>query len=164
MFLDSTPIINFNSRINRPDLLFQFILFGNKLNTTNNVRQEIAKGFSKHFLEESIKDKKIFVAKITEQEILNLEAQFPFIGKGELSIIAVCQKHKAKGYDSICILDDKKATNVAKSVSVKFEGTCKLIKHLVDKDIINKLEANKLIDKLIQNGFFLKKSHLKDMW
>jgi predicted nucleic acid-binding protein len=158
--LDSTPIINFNSRMSRPDLLFLFITYGFLLETTEAVVEEISKGFSKSFLLESIKNNKI---KLNSIDLLNqekLKAQYPFLGSGEISILC-CALILQNQYDEVtCIFDDRLANRTAKELNLSSQGTCNLLKELVKSGDISKTEFYSLVDKLILNGFFLKKSDI----
>jgi predicted nucleic acid-binding protein len=57
-----------------------------------------------------------------------------------------------------CIIDDKKARNIAEKHNVVFTGTIGLIELLLKKQAINKDKRNELINKLSSSRFRMKKS------
>jgi len=159
--LDSTPIINFNSRISRQDLLFLFITYGFSLETTNAVVEEISKGFSKKFLLESIQENKIKLNPVDSLNQEKLKAQYPFLGGGEISILCCALTLKKTSAEVNCIFDDKLANKIAKELNLTSQGTCNLLRDLVKRGVITQQEFCSLVDELIHNGFFLNKSDIR---
>lgn len=159
--LDSTPIINFNSRISRQDLLFLFITYGFSLETTESVVEEISKGFSKKFLLESIQQNKIKLNSVDSENQQKLKAQYPFLGSGEISILCCALTLKKTCAEVNCIFDDKLANKIAKELNLTSQGTCNLLRDLVKRGVITQQEFCALVDELIHNGFFLNKSDIR---
>jgi predicted nucleic acid-binding protein len=158
MVLDATPIINFNDRLKRPDLLLKFLDCGYALCTTDEVRKEIFKGRSTAFLEGCIAKRQIKLLITNEINFEQLKSNYPFLGNGELATI--CASSQVGASDNVCILDDKKAVQVARELGINVRGSIGLLGDLVKRQIISDDEFSSLIENMSAKGFFLKKTDL----
>jgi predicted nucleic acid-binding protein len=141
MISNSTPLICL-SKLNRLDFLK--LLF-RKVIITPGVQKELLIKEKDGFLliEKAIKDKWIEV----HAPKFNVDY---FLGKGENEVINLA---KEKNYK--VIIDDLKAIRILENLNIDYIRTTTVILLSLKNKIINKFEAKRLIDKLIENGYYI---------
>ncbi len=58
----------------------------------------------------------------------------------------------AREESDLAVIDDKKVRSVAEKEKIKFVGTATLLRAVIDKKLINRAEAEQLIDKIAVIG------------
>jgi len=141
MICDSTPLILL-AKIDKLDLLkkiFKTVII------TEDVRDEILKEDKPGYLtiQNAIRDKWIKIKSPKDNQNLQL-------GKGENSAINLAREIKDE-----LIIDDALAITAAKELGINTTRTTTVIFMAVKKKIINKEEGIKLINNLIENGYYI---------
>lgn len=93
---------------------------------------------TKEKINTEIKNGRIKVENIvTQNELDSLKNRYPFLGKGEISIIQTALKLNASDKRYYAILDDSRARKVATRLGVNLTGTYGLLKALKEKGCID---------------------------
>lgn len=145
--LDSSALIY----LGKIGLLNKLKLLGEKFIIPSKVYQEVVViGEEKNEPEVSlIKElivKKVFLVKIAKGKI----EVFPSLSEADKEVLLL-----AKETNSIAIIDEIYANNVAESYGIESHGTIYLILKLLKEKIIKKNEAIDYVDKIIKIGFYL---------
>ncbi len=141
MISDTSPLI-FLSKIGKLELLKELFI---KIKITNAVKEEI-------FIEGKTGSEAIGNAIESGWIIIESpkkEISFGF-GPGEQTAISLAVENK----DSL-IIDDALAIKAAKSFDVNVLRTTSIIFLALSKNLINKKEALSLLNKLIENGYYI---------
>ena len=149
MILDASPLICL-SKVNKIDLLK--LLFKDLI-ITSDVKDEILKEEKPEFniLKKVIKEEWIKIKNPKENIDLGL-------GKGENSSINLAKELK----DSF-ITDDSSAIKSAKMFGIDVFRTTSVIFLAVDKKLISRKEALNLINRLIDNGYYISPQIYKEI-
>ena len=142
MICDSTPII-FLSKINKLELfkeLFTSIIIPESVKEETLIENK--PGYEA--IKKAIEEKWIKIANPKKRLELNL-------GKGETDAISL-----AKEKSETLIIDDAYAIKAAKFYDVDIIRTTTLIFIAINKKIISKKEAVNLLNKLIEQGYYIK--------
>lgn len=149
MISNTSPII-FLAKINRLNLLKS--LYGD-ISITKEVRDEL-------FV--NGKPDTEVISKAIQEGIISIKGPnklLPLgVGKGEDSAISLAVESK----DSL-IIDDSFATTVAKSLNIKTLRTTTVIFTALKKRLITRLEALNLINKIIEEGYYIAPKYYKDI-
>ena len=141
MISNASPII-FLANINQLNLLKK--LFG-KVTITELVKEEVLienkPGYA--ILDKAIQEKWIVIENPKRIKINEIK-------KGEDLVIALAKEKK----DNV-IIDDANAIKKAISLNIPFIRTTTIIIGASNRNIISKKEASKLIDKLIEAGYYI---------
>jgi predicted nucleic acid-binding protein len=157
--LDSSPVIAFYTELDEPDMLHKFTDLGYELRIPRSVLKEIENGRTSDPLKSNIANGNIeILASLPEEDIFNFKNRYPYLGYGEIEVILWWLKLESSVDKNYCIIDDKKARNIAEKHNVVFTGTIGLIELLLKKQAINKDKRNELINKLSSSRFRMKKS------
>jgi predicted nucleic acid-binding protein len=153
LILNATPIIYIcktglvgNLRTLRPAF---------RLLTTREVYEEVyVKGVGK-VVSETGSLKELFDGNVVEVESPKQASQIDGryrssgIHPGEASVISL-----ALELDGIAILDDKRATRVAKALGVGLSGTPGILIELVRRNAMSKIDARIALEKMIEEGWY----------
>ena len=141
MICNSTPLILL-ARINKLELLKK--LFGT-ITIPEDVKKEVIVENKPGFivLNNAIKDKWIRIRNPKNNKELNL-------GKGENAAINLAMEAKDR-----LIIDDAVGIRVAQELNIETLRTTTIIFMALKKKIINKEDAIELINKLIENGYYI---------
>ena len=152
--LDSSVIIAFYSELKQPDLLHEWTKLGHDLYIPDGVKNEIVEKSTKKILKTNI-DKGLIIelTNIKKKSLEEFKNRYPFLGAGEIEVLIWARTYKERNICSYCILDDKKARNVAERLDLNFTGCIGLIQKLVDKNVISSDEKKSLYKKLRSSGF-----------
>ena len=149
MIVDSSPII-FLSKIGRLNLLnylFKSLFITSKVKEEVLVKDKV----ECRAIEEALK--KGWLKIRNPKNELKLE-----LGNGEQSAISLAYE-----IDDCVVLDDATATKAANSIGLKTLRTTSIIFMAVEKKLINRKEAEDLINKLIKNGYYIKTEFYADI-
>lgn len=144
MISNSSPLI-FLAKINSLNLiknLFNFIEIPEEVKKEILIKEK--EGFIS--LEQAIKENWIKTVQLNK----NIDYS---LGKGENAAINL-----AKEKNKSLMIDDSKAIKIAESLGIKTLRTTSLIFLALKKKLINKGEAIKLINKLIESGYYISPS------
>ncbi|MEK6857783.1 MAG: hypothetical protein AABX39_04315 [Nanoarchaeota archaeon] len=140
----NSTVIIFLAKIRKLELLDIF----NNLFTTDTIKEEILQGkeipdAERNILEKLFKEK-IKLENPKEELDLDMEA-------GEKSAISLCTGKEVDFFLS----DDKKARTAAEFLSIKILGTLGIILLNLKHKKINKNEAKKIVQLLVQNSYYI---------
>ena len=110
------------------------------------VQEALREGWLKEFVLRSKKEKILF-------EILSVS-----LGLGEASSIAAA---KSRGYIFAC--DDRAARREAELIEVKLTGTIGILKNAVRQKVVNMMQGNRILEKMIETGFYSPAGSLKEI-
>ncbi len=114
----------------------------------------VPKDVIKELFEKSFPENEIIKNELTNKFIIEREVEkildLP-LDIGEKAAISLCLEKNIK----IFLSDDKKARNYASSIGIRPVGVCGIILLNLKENRINKIYARKLIDKLIENNYFM---------
>ena len=138
-------------------------LYGQTACITNFVSAEILRGIQQGHkdlvrVQEAIKTgwpKEVVLSSKKEKSLF--EALSVSLGLGEASSIAVA---KSRGYVFAC--DDRAARRDAGLLSVKLTGTIGIIRKAANQKIVNLNEGNRILTKMIDEGFYSSVKSLED--
>jgi len=80
------------------------------------------------------------------------------LGDGENSSINL-----ARETESVLVMDDIAGVKISRSLDLKVARTCALIIHAFRKKIIKKKEVLKIIDSMVEAGYYMSSSHYADV-
>lgn len=86
----------------------------------------------------------------------SLQDRYPYLGPGEVNILALALIHKKNGDDYFCIFDEKRARKVAESLGLSFMGTIGLLRELEREGLLPREERIQLEAKLAKSPFYYK--------
>lgn len=82
-----------------------------------------------------------------------LRARYPYLGAGEIAVLARAQQLAAERTPYTCVLDDKRARNVAQALKLELTGTLGLLARLEQRGAITGAERLALVAELRARGF-----------
>jgi predicted nucleic acid-binding protein len=150
MIIDASSIIAFYSEdeLNEPDLLHTLLQNNRRLIIPIAVYEEIRKGGKQTFsvLSKAIENNKIKVCSdITPEETELFGKRHPRLGDGELQVLLLGLRHKAKGTAYCCVIDEGAARSIAKRNGLAVKGTKGLIFLLNQIGVIDKSKMENLL-------------------
>lgn len=148
IIVDTTTLFNF-SLINRLDILAVVV---GKICTTEQVMEEIKMCTARNVLPE-VDLSQVEIIYRTEEDKSLFSRLNEMFGKGEASCLAVCVSHGFK-----ILTDDMDARKFAHRMGIPVSGTIGVLVSAIEKGIISKQEADDLLSKMIDKGFY---SHIK---
>lgn len=149
MISDTSPIIFF-AKIKRLDLLEN--LYG-KIKITQEIKEELLckDKPDTESVKEAIQQGKIIIE--SQSKTLNLS-----LGKGESSAISLAVELKEP-----LIIDDYPGFKAAQSLNIKTFRTTSVIFSAVKKKILTKKEALDIINKIIEEGYYISTKYYKEI-
>ncbi|MCG7848353.1 MAG: hypothetical protein MIO93_04140 [ANME-2 cluster archaeon] len=157
--LDSSPVIAFYTELDEPEILHKFIELGYELKIPRSVLKEIENGRTSDPLKSNMANGNIeILASLPEIDIFHFKNRYPYLGNGEIEVILWWLKLDSSVDKNYCIIDDKKARQIAEKHNVVFTGTIGLIELLLKKQAITKDKRDKLLNKLSSSRFRMNKS------
>lgn len=81
------------------------------------------------------------------------------LGDGELAVLAIGEELENNGDDYFCVLDDGLARDACEHRELEYTGTIGLVAMLVDEDLIDLDEGNRLIEEMKAGGTHLPDNH-----
>ena len=93
---------------------------------------------------------------VNMQDLIKFRNRFPLLAEGELAVLFLVLHYKEsdiKAVSATAILDDKAARNVAKKLGISYFGTLKLLKFMLDSNVITKSQFYAFLSKLKDSGF-----------
>lgn len=86
-----------------------------------------------------------------------IKARYPYLGDGEISVLARGQQLEKEEASYTCVLDDKRARNVATALGLQFTGTLGLLNRLEQRGVLDRDERKALTVELRARGFRIPK-------
>jgi predicted nucleic acid-binding protein len=83
-----------------------------------------------------------------------VHARFPYLGPGEVNVLAWGLQFREERRPYLCVLDDKRARSAADSLQVEKIGVIGLLRLLEDRGVLNHVQRAALEATLQQTGFF----------
>lgn len=83
------------------------------------------------------------------------------LGEGEIAVLTLGEYFERKNKSYCCILDDQRAREVCRELNLILKGTLGLCNILIEKGIIKKSKADKIIQKMKEKGARLPEDHQK---
>ncbi|RLG58728.1 hypothetical protein DRN86_05310, partial [Candidatus Geothermarchaeota archaeon] len=151
--VNASFLIAIYAELERQDLIDKLCELGYELLIPKGVLEELknGKGFVK--IQKDISSGKIKILEsILETELNNFSKRYPSLHRGELEVIIQGLKLKDRAR---CILDDKRARKVSRSLGLRIIGTLGVLKLLKDNGAINQHEFEDILRELKQKGFRL---------
>jgi len=160
MIIDASSIIAFYSEdeLNESELLHALVQSNRNLVIPIAVYEEIRKGGKPTFsmLSKAIENNKIKVSSdITPEETALFGKRHPRLGDGELQVLLLGLRLKAKGTPYCCVIDEGAARSIAKRNELAVKGTKGLIVLLNQIGLIDKSKMENLLYKLEHCNFRL---------
>ncbi|KZX16799.1 hypothetical protein MBCUT_05180 [Methanobrevibacter cuticularis] len=165
---DTSPIILFVDFIGSRECIDYLCRLGKNISISqevyNEYYHETTYWLNNNLLKHYIENQKInLIKKDISEELSELSKRYPSLHEGELSIIALgklCQKN-SKNY--LCVIDDKKARNIAKKLNLNLSGSIGLIKLLKSKNIFNENDINFIISDIENSKFYVSNDILMEL-
>lgn len=151
---DSSSVIAFLHDLDRPDLLEQLCTEDRKLLICEAVAKELRGGKTGKHLHKcpSLEYPADSHGIDTEQ----LAARFPYLGPGEIGVLAWGLHHSGRASRYVLVLDDKRARTAASKLNLKLTGTIGIIRSMNDLGIVPHEEAADLEKTLRTSRFWYK--------
>ncbi len=151
--LNASPIIAFfeELRSHRTLLLLKHLKY--ELYVPQAVRDDIVKEPSAHLLSQCISDGDIVVLPSQGRDIAReFQLAHPALGTGELEVILHALDLRTET-EVVCILDDRPARRVARSLDLSIIGTVGILKLLRDSRLTSRAEDSVLRKRLRSSSF-----------
>jgi len=154
--LDTSSVIAFYDELADPALLLAWTSIGHELCLPRQVFNEIGNCDRTHKLvNPDIANGKIRILDLIDGLTLSaLSKRYPYLGQGEISVIAT-GIHLMGSARYFCVLDDRKARDVAMKLNLPVVGTVGLLDKLVDKGHLDVSRRNECLRQLRSCGFRL---------
>lgn len=139
------------------DLLGSISKMCQNLVIPHRVYGEVLRGPSGKELEKMISEKKLRVTRaIEDTDVDNFKEMYGQLHAGEIDTMLTYERISGRG-ESLCILDDKHARNVARLMGIKFTGMFGLLCVVRDRGIISAGAFDVAIEALKKSGFYMPK-------
>lgn len=140
--VDSSCIICLFKEINKPFILMDWCKRNHEIVLTTQVYTELQKNIeTKNKIKPEIDKGNIQIKNTTEPDKIDvLSNRYPFLGRGEISIIQTAIELNKQNIKYYAVLDDNNARKVAKKFNVNLTGTYGLLKLLKEKNCINEID------------------------
>jgi predicted nucleic acid-binding protein len=144
IIVDTTTLSNF-LLINRLDILAVVV---GEICTTEQVMEEIKMCTVRNVLSE-VDLSHVEIIYLTEEDKSLFSRLNEMFGKGEASCLAVCMSRDLK-----ILTDDMDARKFAQRTGIPVSGTIGVLVSATEKGIISRMEADDLLSKMIDKGFY----------
>ena len=152
VLIDNTVLSNF-AKVGRADLIRKVF---NRVYVTEQVLEEFRRGVKRGVLPDVNLDFEVLKLKGEETELY--DALRDKLGKGEASCLAIA-KHRNMKF----LTDDSDARKMANVLGVPVSGTIGVLVRCVEKGLITKKEANRILKEMIKKGFYSPISDLNEV-
>ena len=150
--LDSSSVIGLYKELNETKIILIWKDLGHESFITIEVHAELQKNETTYKLFRPDFKKNIKLIEVAKpEEIIEFKNKYPYLGKGEISVILTGAK--IKDNKCYCILDDRKARKVAQQQGILFTGTLGMIKKLKEKEIITPEKFDEILKKAEKSKF-----------
>jgi len=156
---DSSFFIAIISELEKMDLLKKILNNeNNQIILTNEVYNEIKDTKNSVNLELMIQNKNLNLNKrFNEKEFEDFCRENYMLNIGELSVIYMGRKLKSMHQNYYCVIDEKKARKISYEYNLKLCGTIGFLEHLLNLNLISKIELQESLHLLKAKGFRLPK-------
>lgn len=150
LVFDSTPLI-YLAKAGKLDLLKN--LHGRKVIPLEVYKEAVVKGkelgkSDAASLESAIEEGVFEIAEVTKNDFYKQLSKNPNLTKADVEVLTL-----AKSTNSIMVMDDEYARDVAESAGIATGGTIYIIHQLLREGIIRKEDAREILDKIIKEGW-----------
>jgi len=152
LILDSSVVIAFCKEMGHPDLI-RLLQKEHQIILPSKVYDEIKDGPSFAKLSK-LSPRDIVIVEVNKDDFVVLQSKYPYLGSGELGVIAIGLDASRGGEEYMCILDDERAYKAANSKEgLRVTRTLGLLDILLNLSQISKEEQSKLFDILRKSTF-----------
>lgn len=156
MVVDTSGLISLLERSGRPRLIQDLRTIYGEIIIPHSVKEEFdvkSKALDKHVADEEITVMSVTAAKGLEI----LREKYPALGRGELDVILLGLYLQSQSTGSTCVLDDRRARNVARTNNVNFTGVLGLLNALEAGCFLSPVEHREIVKALRDSGVYLTK-------
>ena len=156
LVMDTSGLISILERSNRPRLVRDLRTLYGEIIVPRSVKEEFA--VKSGALDRHVADEEITVHPAAMPKDIELFRQrHPNLGRGESGVILPGLYLQGQGIDSMCVLDDRRARNVARANSVNFTGVLGLLGALETGGFLSLAERREIVKGLGDLGVYLAK-------
>lgn len=152
--MDTSCAIALAQDLNRPDLIEKIAGLGYDVELPRAVQIELLSDDTRERIKAIVGV--TFLPKEIDGEDA-IKARYPFLGDGEVSVMARAQQLEAEGKSYTCVLDDGNARKVAKKLKLEMTGTLGLLQRLEQRGILTSDARKALIEELRARNFRMPK-------
>jgi predicted nucleic acid-binding protein len=155
--LDASAIIAFFRELDDGQFLYALAKKGFEIYVTNGVIAEIKKEPELSRLSQAIREGWINVKSVEKHKFDEFKNVYPMLDYAEVEVLLCCLSLKSHNEEYCCVLDEGAGRKIADSLSLVKTGTLGLLTVLNDNGIIDAECKEKLLSKLQQSTFRLRK-------
>ena len=151
--LDTAAIIAFCSELEEPDLLKSLLEISYELIVPKKVLQEIVKGETITVFDKHLSRVTNVVSGVRDNAFHAFMDRYPYLGAGEADVILHGELYGNEGEEYICIIDDRRARNVAMRIGVNLCGTLGLLGTMMSAGLLTPSHHKDCIERLRSSNF-----------
>ena len=157
LVLDTSVIIAFFRELDDGEFLCALAKKGFEIYVTDGVMTEVKKEPEVSRLREAIFEGWINSKSIEKQKFDKFKDVYPMLDYAEVEVLICCLTFKFCNEEYCCVLDEGAGRKIADSLNLVKTGTLGLLRILTDNGIIDTYCEEKLLNKLEQSTFRLRK-------
>lgn len=157
LVLDASTIIAFFRELDDGQFLYALTKKGYEIYVTDGVVIEVKKEPEYSRLKQAIHEGWINRKTVEKHRFDRFKNLYPMLDYAEVEVLISCLDLKSRNEDYCCVLDEGAGRKIADSLNLSKTGTLGLIKILNDTGIIDNACKKKLLSRLEQSTFRLKK-------
>jgi predicted nucleic acid-binding protein len=157
LVLDASVIIAFFRELDDGQFLYALTKKGFEIYVTDGVIVEVKKEPELSRLRQAICEGWIGSKSVEKHEFDRLKNVYPMLDYAEVEVLICCLRFRSYDEEYCCVLDEGPGRKIADSLNLAKTGTLGLLKILEDNKIIDTECTEKLLNKLEQSTFRLRK-------
>ena len=155
LIIDSTVVIAFLERLDRPELVRQLKSTYGEILVPASVVTEIEVRNQGLIDEHAANGTMAIVDVVAPEDLKHFMLRHRRMGLGGSEAILTRQRLKNIGVDAKCVLDDLRARKLAKKWGIRFTGVTGLLKEFEDRGLLSHADHQEIIDRLRAAGFYM---------
>lgn len=157
LVLDASVIIAFFRELDDGQFLYALTKKGFEIYVTDGVIAEVKKEPALSRLKQAIHEGWIESKSVEKHKFNSLKNAYPMLDYAEVEVLICCLGFKSCNEEYCCVLDEGAGRRIADSLDLSKTGTLGLLKILNDTKIIDSECMEKLLNKLEQSTFRLRR-------
>jgi predicted nucleic acid-binding protein len=157
LVLDASVIIAFFRELDDGQFLYALTKKGFEIYVTDGVIAEVKKEPALSRLKQAIHERWIESKSIEKHKFNSFKNAYPMLDYAEVEVLICCLGFRSCNEEYCCVLDEGPGRKIAESLDLSKTGTLGLLKILNDTKIIDSECMEKLLNKLEQSTFRLKR-------
>jgi predicted nucleic acid-binding protein len=157
LVLDASTIIAFFRELDDGQFLYALTKKGFEIYVTDGVIIEVEKEPELSRLRQAIREGWINSKTVEKRKFDRFKDVYPMLDYAEVEVLICCSDFKSRNEEYCCVLDEGAGRKIADSLNLAKTGTLGLLKILNDTRIIDTECKEKLLSRLGQSTFRLKK-------